>query len=171
VNVSFKKEAAVLGQYIADECHTLVYGGSIGGLMDSVAHAVKDGGGEIIGIIPELIAEKGRESDLPDQLFSVSDMSERKDLMKEYADVFVVLPGGYGTIDEMFDAISCNIVGYIDKPIVMVNTENYWEGILMQIKRMELEHIAQEKTNSGVIIADNADEAVEILKKLNERIQ
>ena len=102
---AFKAEARLIGNFIAEQGHTLVYGGATGGLMDAVAEAVHEGGGDIIGVVPQVIVDKGRKSTLPDQLYIVGDMSERKEMMKEFSDVFIVLPGGFGTFDEMCDAI------------------------------------------------------------------
>ena len=96
----FKQLATEFGKWMAVKGHALVYGGATGGLMSAVAQGVADAGGDIIGIIPDCIVEKGRKSDLPTELFVVGDMAERKTMLKEYADVFVVFPGGFGTLDE-----------------------------------------------------------------------
>ena len=102
----FKQLATEFGKWMAKSGHTLVYGGATGGLMGAVAEAVANVEGDIVGIIPECIVEKGRKSDLPTELFVVGDMAERKTMLKEYADLFVVFPGGFGTLDELFDTIS-----------------------------------------------------------------
>ena len=94
----FKQLATELGKWMANSGHTLVYGGATGGLMGAVAEGVAAAGGDIVGIIPECIVDKGRKSDLPTELFVVGDMAERKTMMKEYADVFVVFPGGFGAL-------------------------------------------------------------------------
>jgi uncharacterized protein (TIGR00730 family) len=120
------------GKWLANNGHTLVYGGATGGLMSAVAQGASDAGGDIIGVIPDCIIEKGRKSDLPTELFIVGDMAERKSMMKEYSDVFVVFPGGFGTLDEMFDTISACMVGEHDKPTILYNPNNFWEGLLVQ---------------------------------------
>ena len=94
----FKQLATELGKWMANSGHTLVYGGATGGLMGAVAEGAAAAGGDIVGIIPECIVDKGRKSDLPTELFVVGDMAERKTMMKEYADVFVVFPGGFGAL-------------------------------------------------------------------------
>ena len=141
VSEAFKEEARVIGRFIATGGHTLVYGGATGGLMDAVAETVAEQQGEIIGVVPELIVEKGRRSTLPMQLFEVADMSERKEMMKELADVFVVLPGGFGTYDELFDVLASGMVGYHDKPLALVNTDDFYAGIKQQIRRMTTENV------------------------------
>ena len=103
VRDEFKQQATEFGNWLADKGHTLVYGGATGGLMSAVAQGASNAGGDIVGIIPDCIIEKGRKSDLPTELFIVGDMAERKSMMREYSDVFVVFPGGFGTLGEVFD--------------------------------------------------------------------
>ena len=144
VSEEYRKEAYNLGSFIAQQGHSLVYGGATGGLMDSVAQGCADSHGEIIGVIPQMILDKGRESALPHQLFVVEDMNERKALMKEYADLFVVLPGGYGTFDELFDVLASKIVGYHDKALLILNSNDYYGGLLLQIETMEKNHLGHQ---------------------------
>ena len=154
----FVTDAQVLGRYLAEHGHTLVYGGATGGLMSAVSEAVSAAGGEIIGVVPELIVEKGRKSTLPMQLFVVGDMNERKEMMKEYADAFVVLAGGIGTYDELFDTLASGMVGYHDKPLALVNTDNFYEGILQQIRRMTVESLGYISRTAGFKVCKNIDE-------------
>lgn len=164
----FRNEARELGHFIADHGHTLVYGGATGGLMDAVAEAAHEHNGEIIGVVPDLIVEKGRKSDLPTQMFVVGDMSERKELMKEYADVFVVLAGGFGTYDELFDVVASGMVGYHDKPIYLVNTDNFYAGIKLQIERMVAEKVGYLSRVSNFHIVDTIAEAIQELNQIEE---
>ncbi len=166
----FKDEARVVGRYIAENGHTLVYGGATGGLMQAVAETVSEKGGEIIGVIPEMIVAKGRKSDLPTQLFEVADMSERKELLKEYSDVFVVLAGGFGTYDELFDVLASGMVGYHDKPTILVNSDDFYDGILRQIRRMTDENVGYVSRTSGFYVCQSAEAAVQKLRELEEQI-
>ena len=160
VSEAFKEEARVIGRFIATGGHTLVYGGATGGLMDAVAETVAEQQGEIIGVVPELIVEKGRRSTLPMQLFEVADMSERKEMMKELADVFVVLPGGFGTYDELFDVLASGMVGYHDKPLALVNTDDFYAGIKQQIRRMTTENVGYVSRTSGFFVHNSAAETI-----------
>lgn len=160
VSEAFKQEARIIGLFIAAGGHTLVYGGATGGLMTAVAETVAKLQGDIIGVVPELIVEKGRKSPLPMQLFEVADMSERKEMMKELSDVFVVLPGGFGTYDEMFDVLASGMVGYHDKPLVVINTDDFYAGIKQQIRRMTDDNLGCVEHTAGFRIYDTADEAV-----------
>lgn len=170
VCVEFKQQATELGKWMAQKGHTLVYGGATGGLMTAVAEGAASGKGDIIGIIPDCIVEKGRKSDLPTELFVISDMAERKTMMKEYADVFVVLPGGFGTLDEMFDTISSCMVGEHDKPTILFNPDNFWMGLLLQLDKILKSGLGYKFTSNGNFkVVDTLDELKEeIIKNENE---
>ena len=164
----YKQQATKLGKWLAENGHTLVYGGATGGLMSAVAQGSADSDGDIVGIIPECIIEKGRKSDLPTELFVVGDMAERKTMMKEYADVFVVLPGGFGTLDEMFDTISSCLVGEHDKPTILYNPNNFWEGLLMQIERIMQEGMGYKiQRNANFSVVTTLDELTNQINESN----
>lgn len=105
----YKQSAFLLGKLIAQSGNTLVYGGATGGLMDSVAEGAQSQKGSIIGVIPYAVIKMNRQSALSTQLITVETMSERKAQMKSFADIFVVLPGSYGTLDEMLNIVASGI--------------------------------------------------------------
>lgn len=157
---NFKQAAFSFGKSLAKQGHTLVYGGATGGLMDATAEGFSSENGEIIGIIPEIILRSGRESKLPTQLIITADMSERKQKMREIADVFVVLPGGYGTLDEMFDVIAAGTVGEHKKPLFCVNEEGFFDDLLKQIEKMKQEAFAPKHESYKPIFVENWQECV-----------
>lgn len=170
VRDEFKQQAIEFGKWMANNGHTLVYGGATGGLMSSVAQGASDAGGDIVGIIPDCIIEKGRKSDLPTELFIVGDMAERKSMMKEYSDVFVVFPGGFGTLDEMFDTISSCMVGEHDKTTILYNPDNFWMGLLLQLDKILKEGLGYKISRNGNLkVVDTLEELKEeIIKTENE---
>lgn len=133
---SYKNSAYALGQWIADSGNTLIFGGATGGLMTSVSEGASASGGKITGIIPQAVIKMNRQSALCTELISVETMSDRKATMKELADVFVVLPGSYGTLDEMFDVIAAAIVGEHKKQLIVVNENGFYDDLMRQIERM-----------------------------------
>lgn len=166
VRDEFKQQATEFGKWLADKNHTLVYGGATGGLMSAVAQGASNAGGVIVGIIPDCIIEKGRKSDLPTELFIVGDMAERKSMMKEYSDVFVVFPGGFGTLDEMFDTISSCMVGEHDKPTILYNPDNFWMGLLLQLDKILKEGLGYKITRNGNLkVVDTLEELKEVIIK------
>lgn len=126
-----------LGNWIAAEGHTLVYGGATGGLMSRVSTATKQAHGYVIGIIPEKIIRAGRKASHCDELIVVNDMAERKRSMREIADIFVCMPGSYGTLDEMFDVIASGTIGEHRKSIYILNYEGFYEGLKNEITHMK----------------------------------
>jgi uncharacterized protein (TIGR00730 family) len=136
---SYLDTAFKLGSWIAKNGHSLVFGGATGGSMSAVSEGTAAENGEIIGIIPEAVERMGRENPLCTELVAVKTMGERKELMKTRADVFVVLPGSYGTLDELFDVLAAGIVGEHKKPVIILNENGFYNDLLKQTERMRAE--------------------------------
>nr|AMP55617.1 TIGR00730: TIGR00730 family protein [uncultured bacterium] len=147
VGEEYKALARDLGRWIAENGHTLVFGGATGGLMTEVSKAAFEAKGEVVGVIPERIEKAGRISPYCTELVRCYVMSERKQQMRDNADVLVCLPGSYGTLDEMFDVIASGTVGEHHKPIYILNYKGFYEGLLQQIKTMKaLSFLPQEES-------------------------
>jgi len=125
-----------LGQWIAAGGHTLVYGGATGGLMSRVSNAVRNAGGQVIGIVPKRIIEAKRLAHNCNKIYKVATMSRRKQKMRELADCFICMPGSYGTLDEMFDVIASGTVGEHNKPIYILNYKGFYEGLKIEAEHM-----------------------------------
>ncbi|SKA36888.1 hypothetical protein SAMN02745126_05850 [Enhydrobacter aerosaccus] len=121
--------ATALGQLLAREKVTLVYGGGGVGLMGVLANAALDGGGRVVGVIPQFLLE--REAGHPElhETIVVETMHQRKLQMFERADAFVVLPGGIGTLEEFFEVLSWRTLGLHAKPIAILDVGGYWEPL------------------------------------------
>ena len=126
VDPRFLDAAAELGRLMGEAGLELVYGGGRVGLMGRVADGVLAAGGRVVGIIPRHLHEREVAHATVDELLIVETMHERKQLMAERADAFVVLPGGYGTLDEMFEIITWRQLGLHDKPLVLADLFGYW---------------------------------------------
>jgi uncharacterized protein (TIGR00730 family) len=132
----FRAAAAKFGQLLAKAGIDLVYGGGRVGLMGVIADAATNAGGRVVGVIPEHLnsVEIGHQG--IDELRVVDSMHERKNLMFELADAFVVLPGGIGTMDETFEIITWRQLHLHDKPIVVADIGGYWQPFLRMIDHM-----------------------------------
>lgn len=161
---SFKSQAKELGYWIARNGHTLVYGGATGGLMDAVAQAVREESGYIVGVISQKIVDKGRKSTIVDEMLCVETLSERKELLKDYSDICVVLPGGFGTFDELFDTISSSVLEYNELQTILVNIDGYYDGILTQISRMMQERLGFARTKN-LCVCNSVEECIDVLKQ------
>lgn len=166
---SYKETARSIGRFIAKNNHTLVYGGATGGLMTEIAEATHKNNGKIIGVIPESIINKGRLSALPDQLIRVKSMSERKEVMSRLADIFITLPGGIGTLDEFFDVSATSLVGDHNKPIILVNDNDYYKGLLLQLQRMTDEKLGSTKSIHQFTVVCSDKECFQIIDELTNQ--
>ena len=108
----------------------LVYGGAAVGVMGAVANAVLEAGGEAIGVIPKSLAVKELAHDKLSELHVVASMHERKAMMAELADGFIALPGGWGTLEEIFEILTWAQLGFHDKPCGLLNVESYYDGLI-----------------------------------------
>ncbi len=164
----YKQSAFLLGKLIAQSGNTLVYGGATGGLMDSVAEGAQSQNGSIIGVIPYAVIKMNRQSELPTQLITVETMSERKAQMKSFADIFVVLPGSYGTLDEMLDVVASGVVGEHKKPLIIVNQNGFYDLFLNQIDRMRNESFIPSDEKYKPIIARDISNCMELINLSNK---
>ena len=126
VDPKFLDAATELGRLLGEAGLRLIYGGGRIGLMGRVADGVLAAGGTVLGIIPGHLHDREVAHPGVSELMVVDTMHERKQLMAEHADAFVVLPGGYGTLDEMFEIITWRQLGLHDKPLVLVDLFGYW---------------------------------------------
>lgn len=164
---NYKTSAFQLGSWIAESGNVLVFGGATGGLMSAVSEGSYSKNGKIIGVIPKAVVKMKRQNPLCTELISVETMSERKKLMKDVADVFVVLPGSYGTFDEMFDVIASGVVGEHQKPLILVNLNGFFEDFISFSKRLISEgFLPASHQNYQPSIVDNIEMCIELIKKL-----
>lgn len=132
----FQQAAERLGRLIGGRGLQLVYGGGRVGLMGIVANATLDAGGHVVGIIPAHIQALEVEHTGLTELHVVDSMHTRKRMMVERSDAFVVLPGGFGTLDETFEIMTWKQLGLHDKPVVIVDEGDYWQPLLGLIDHM-----------------------------------
>ncbi len=126
---TFRRAARAVGEALAADGHRLVYGGGSVGLMKAVADAVLAGGGDVVGIITEQLLDHEVAHTGLTELEVVSDMHGRKARMAELADGVIVLPGGFGTLDETFEILTWNQLGLIATPVVFLDVDDYYEPL------------------------------------------
>lgn len=131
--------ATALGREMVARGYGLVYGGGHAGLMGSVARAVKEAGGTVVGVIPEFMKTRELAFIEADELVTVKTMRERKQLMEERAVAFVTLPGGIGTVEEFMEIITLRFINQLAKPVILVNQDGYYDDLLRFFERMTTE--------------------------------
>lgn len=128
-NPRFSEAAAALGHAIAEAGYRLIYGGSSQGLMGLLANAALARGGMVTGIIPQHLIPQEKPLNTLDKLIVTDSMQERKRLMAQQADAFIVMPGGIGTLEEAFETWSAVKIGTIKKPIGFLNIDGFFDGL------------------------------------------
>ncbi len=140
----------------------LVYGGACRGLMGAVADAALAAGGEVIGVLPDALSGREIAHNGLTSLELVSTMHERKARIHELSDAILTLPGGYGTLDELLEAITWAQIGLHAKPCILINTLDYWNGLLAFLDTAVAAGFIDSKNRALVHIAANAADALAI---------
>lgn len=160
----FKEQAALLGQILAKQDIQLVYGGSDVGLMGAVADGALNEGGKVIGIIPYFLQSKEIAHKGLTQLILVESMHERKTKMNELCDGVIVLPGGYGTLEEFFEMITWAQLGLHKKPIAVLNIDGFYDDLINLVQTMVDKGFLKPINRDMLLISDNIDELLEKMR-------
>jgi uncharacterized protein (TIGR00730 family) len=162
-NPIYAAAARELGQKIAEKGHSLIYGGGNVGLMGMVADAVMENSGKVIGIIPTFLAEREVAHTGIHQLEIVGTMHQRKMRMAELANAFVALPGGWGTLEELAEILTWKQLGLIQQPIVLLNTHQFFNPLLEQMRFMVQEGFLREENLRYLKIATTPHEVFNMI--------
>ena len=153
-----------IGRWLAERGWGLIYGGGNAGTMGAVARATKAAGGRVVGIIPEFMKERELAFHEADELVTVDSMRERKRIMAERADAFITLPGGIGTLEEVSEIMVERGLAMHDKPLVLVNQDGYYDGLLAYFERMVAERFKSAGFSSLFGVANTSDEVWTLLE-------
>lgn len=149
------------GKLLARQGHTLVYGGGDVGLMGRLARAVHDAGGHVIGVIPEALkALEGVAYGLSDELIVTQTMRERKGIIFERSEAFIALPGGLGTLEELLEVLTLKQLRYHNFPIVILNTNGFFDGLLVFFEHLITQHFARPATRDLYHVASTPEDAL-----------
>ena len=159
----YGRVAAELGTLIARRGITLVYGGGNVGTMGILAEASMKEGGKVIGIIPVRLYEIVEHMELS-ELLVVKDMHERKALMQEKADAFIALPGGIGTMEELFEVWAWRYIGYHSKPVGLVNAGGFYDDLLKLLARMTSEGFLKPSMLEDLCVADTPNDMLDAME-------
>jgi hypothetical protein len=159
----FADTARALGGEMARRGIELVYGGGHRGLMGVVADAVLDGGGRVYGVIPKALVDLEVAHTGVTELITVTSMHERKAKMTELTDAFVAIPGGIGTLDELFEAWTWNALGYHSKPFCLLNVGGFWDGLIGFVDHVATSGFMSRERREQLLVAGDIEEAIEKL--------
>ena len=152
--------ARALGTAIAQAGWSLMYGGGNIGLMGEIARAALAGGAHVTGVIPHLLADREVALEEVSSLIRTDTMRERKAVMDEGSDAFLVLPGGIGTLEELVEILTLKQLGYHDRPIILLDPTGYWDPLLVLIDRMVEEGLAGPELATLLEAVSSVDEAL-----------
>lgn len=147
-----------LGRWAAENGHTIVFGGCNMGLMECVAKAAKTAGGITIGVVPTKVEERGRMSDHLDVHIPCADLSDRKQLLMLQSDIFVALPGGIGTLDEVFTVVASATIGYHGKRMVIYNINGFWNSLIAMLDDLAQKGMVRGEWKRHIVVANTFDE-------------
>ena len=159
----FMAAATELGTSLARRGLGVVYGGAHVGLMGAVADAALAAGGSVIGIMPRSMADREVAHTGLTQLHLVTTMHERKAMMATLSDAFIALPGGYGTMDEFFEALTWAQLGYHAKPCVLVNIAGFFDPLLHFLEGAVREGLLHPGNRSLILVADSVESALRLV--------
>ncbi len=156
--------AADLGREFAERGIGLVFGGGRVGLMGSIADAVMENGGTVRGVIPRFLEEREVAHYGLSELLVVETMHERKMKLAEWGEAYLVLPGGFGTLDELIEVITWKHLGHHHKPIILLNLNGFWNPLLLFFERIAAENMVSEEHGKYYSVCDTIPEVFRILQ-------
>ena len=167
----FVEAARKLGQILAQNGITLVYGGGSRGLMGALALSVHEHGGRVVGIIPDFLKVRERMFTGAQEIVVTRDMHERKRMMFERADAFVALPGGIGTLEELVEQLTWSQLGRHRKPILVANINGFWEPLVELLDHMKRSGFIHSELMFDYAVVDRIEDIVPAIKRAAARVE
>jgi uncharacterized protein (TIGR00730 family) len=155
-----------LGRWAAENAQSIVYEGVNQGLMECVAKAAHEGGAQVVGVIPTLVEKSGRISQQVDVEMLCDNLSDRKQMMQDYADVFIALPGGIGTLDEIFSTVASATIGYHSKKVILYNMKGFWNTLVSLLDDLQGKGFMRKEWRAQIMVANSLEEIAAILNDL-----
>lgn len=147
-----------LGAWMGKNGYMLVFGGCNMGLMECIAQSVHEAGGRTIGVVPQIIEKGGRVSEYVDVNVACDNLSDRKDLMLLQSDVIIALPGGIGTLDEIFSVAAAHTIGYHHKQVIIYNMKGFWNPTIRMLDDLQSQGAIRGSWRDYIQIADSLEQ-------------
>lgn len=160
---AYQTAADDLGRALATHDIGVIYGGAKVGLMCSVAESALANGGRVVGVIPEVLVDLEVAHHGVTELHVVDTMHTRKALMGEKSDAFIILPGGFGTLEEMFEVLAWQTLKIHNKPIVLLNINGFYNQLMNFLDHAVAEGMLKQKSREILLIANGVEEALALL--------
>lgn len=163
IPIEYFERTSELGTWMGANGHTLVFGGCNLGLMECVAKAVHDAKGMTVGVVPTIVEKGGKVSDYVDVKILCDNLSDRKDLMIERSDVIIALPGGVGTLDEIFTVLAAASIGYHSKRVILYNIGGFWDSLIAMLNDLKTRGVLRAGFEDTVKVAHTLDEIAALI--------
>ena len=160
-NPVYEEQATALGAALAKRGLTVIYGGARVGLMGAVANGALQNGGKVIGVIPHFLQKKELAHGSLTELILVDTMHERKTKMNELSDAVIALPGGFGTMEELFEMLTWGQLGLHQKPVAILNINGYYDGLQVMTSVMVREGFLSECVKEMLLISDSVEDIMQ----------
>lgn len=158
IDPDFFSMTEALGSWMAENGHSLVFGGCNIGLMECIAKAVKEKDGQTIGVVPTLVEKTGRTSKFVDVEIPCDNLSDRKDLMIAQSDLIVALPGGVGTLDEIFTVVAARTIGYHQKNVILYNMKGFWDSTIALLDDLQAKGMIRGSWHDMIQVAESLED-------------
>lgn len=152
-----------LGRWIGENGHDIVFGGCNMGLMECVARATHQAGGRCIGVVPSIIERGGRMSEYVDVHIPCDNLDDRKALMVAQSDINIALPGGIGTLDEIFTVCAAASIGYHHKRVILYNMKGFWDSLLTMLDDLEQLGVIRAGFRDTLLVANSMEDIKALL--------
>ncbi len=166
IDPDYIRATEILGEKMAKRGHDLVFGAGGTGLMGAIAKGVSDGGGKVLGVIPRFFLDKNVEivADHCDEVIYTDTMRERKQIMEDSADAFIMTPGGIGTFEEFFEILTLKQLGQLNKPIVIFNHKNYYVELIDMMEHSIEKKFINDAVQTLYSVFEDADELLDFIE-------
>ncbi len=155
IDAVFFQQARDLGLWIGQQGYTLVYGGADLGLMECISSAVIEAGGTTIGVVPKRLEENGHVSKNCSQILPCDSLNERIQIMIRESDVFIALPGGIGTLDEIFAVAAAHTIGYHQKSLILYNIQGFWDSTINLLDDLQRRGMVRKNWHDYIQVVNN----------------
>lgn len=159
-NPAYIEDAILLGKLLAQQNISMIYGGGNVGIMGCIADEVMKNGGHVVGVIPQVLVEWERQHTAISELLVVDDMHVRKKKMYERCDAAIILPGGFGTLDELFEMVTWNQLSIHDKMIFILNTDGFYNHLIAHIRQMQEDNFLYEEAQKRLVVLNKPSDLI-----------
>lgn len=163
IDPDFFAATEAFGKWMGENKHTVVYGGCNIGLMECIGKSTHEAGGRTIGVVPQIVERGGKKSSYIDIEMLCDNLSDRKDLINNQSDILVALPGGIGSLDEIFTVAASHTIGYHVKLVVLYNMKGFWNSLIALLDDMQARGFIRGEWKDYIKVANTLDELIQMI--------